>query len=102
MRRTLCTVLAFALLNGPAAMAQPGYPDRSEQRDYRAEQGGPRYSRGDRLPSQYRQNLHVVNDWRQRGLRCADFTQVTTIQGRTQTTRGRACRQPDGSWAVVG
>lgn len=37
-----------------------------------------------------------------RGFRCADFTQVTTIQGRTQTTRGRACRQPDGSWAVVG
>jgi surface antigen len=36
-----------------------------------------------------------------RGFRCADFTQVTTIQGRSQTTRGRACRQPDGSWAVV-
>ena len=262
MKRTVCTVLALALLNGPAAMAQPGYPDRSQQRDYRAEQSGPRYSRGDRLPSQYRQNLHVVNDWKQRGLRkppkgyqwvrndrgdlflaskttgyvaqsayrdererdwsqrysrtysynddvyyrecreskdpagviigaliggllgsaagrdggrtgatvagvilggvvgaaltkdmdcddrsyaykayyngfnsdrvgsrhpwrnpgnghrgevrignyfsdprgfrCADFTQVTTIQGRTQTTRGRACRQPDGSWAVVG
>ena len=62
MKRTVCTVLALALLNGPAAMAQPGYPDRSQQRDYRAEQGGPRYSRGDRLPSQYRQNLHVVND----------------------------------------
>lgn len=27
-----------------------------------------------------------------RGFRCADFTHVTTIQGRTQTTRGRAYR----------
>ncbi|MEO8115683.1 MAG: RcnB family protein [Phenylobacterium sp.] len=58
MKRTLSAALALALLSGPLAMAQPG-PDY----------GGPRYSRGDRLPDQYRQNLTVVSDWRQRGLR---------------------------------
>ncbi len=35
------------------------------------------------------------------GFRCADFTQTIYVQGRQQQSRGRACRQPDGSWAVV-
>jgi surface antigen len=36
------------------------------------------------------------------GFRCADFTQTIYIQGRPQLARGRACRQPDGTWAIVG
>jgi surface antigen len=35
------------------------------------------------------------------GFRCANFTQDTYIQGRQQESRGRACRQPDGSWVTV-
>ena len=35
------------------------------------------------------------------GFRCARFTQTTYIQGRSYSARGVACRQPDGSWAVV-
>lgn len=35
------------------------------------------------------------------GFRCADFTQIAYIQGRPQEVRGRACRQPDGAWAIV-
>ena len=35
------------------------------------------------------------------GFRCANFTQTVYIDGRPQEARGRACRQPDGSWAVV-
>lgn len=35
------------------------------------------------------------------GFRCADFTQTVYIDGRPREARGRACRQPDGSWAVV-
>ncbi len=35
------------------------------------------------------------------GFRCADFTQTVYIDGRPRETRGTACRQPDGSWAVV-
>jgi surface antigen len=36
------------------------------------------------------------------GFRCANFSQVIYIQGRAQETRGRACKQPDGTWAIVG
>ena len=35
------------------------------------------------------------------GFRCARFTQTTYIQGRSYDASGIACRQPDGSWAVV-
>ncbi len=35
------------------------------------------------------------------GFRCARFTQTTYIQGRSYDASGVACRQPDGSWAVV-
>lgn len=68
MKRTPCIALALTFLNGPVAMAQPKYPERSDQGDYRGDYGS-RHSRGDRLPDQYRQTLHVVSDWRQRGLR---------------------------------
>lgn len=35
------------------------------------------------------------------GFRCADFTQIAYIQRRPQEVHGRACRQPDGAWAIV-
>ncbi len=35
------------------------------------------------------------------GFRCARFTQVTYVQGRSYNANGVACRQPDGSWAAV-
>jgi surface antigen len=35
------------------------------------------------------------------GFGCANFTQTIYIQGRPQAACGRACRQPDGSWAIV-
>jgi Ni/Co efflux regulator RcnB/surface antigen len=98
MKRILTAVLALSLLNGAAVMAQPNSPNRGGQNDNRNErdrndqnrndqgrndQGGnrdrrddpslrfgtPRWSRGDRLPNQYRQNQYVVGDWRQHGLR---------------------------------
>lgn len=36
------------------------------------------------------------------GFRCANFTQEIFINGRPQAASGRACQQPDGTWAVVG
>lgn len=36
------------------------------------------------------------------GFRCANFTQRIYIDARPQVATGRACRQPDGTWAVVG
>lgn len=35
------------------------------------------------------------------GFRCTTFTQTVYIGGRPRVDRGRACRQPDGSWAIV-
>jgi len=36
------------------------------------------------------------------GFRCSTYTQRVYIDGRPQTTSGRACQQPDGSWTIVG
>jgi surface antigen len=36
------------------------------------------------------------------GFRCANFTQQIFINGRPEAASGRACQQPDGTWAVVG
>lgn len=72
MKIVLTTALALSLLGGGSALAQTRYPAPDRDRpapapDYRP--GGPRWSRGDRLPPQYRQNQNFAQDWRQRGLR---------------------------------
>jgi surface antigen len=36
------------------------------------------------------------------GRRCRAFTETIYIDGRPQTARGVACRNPDGSWTPVG
>jgi len=36
------------------------------------------------------------------GFRCANYTQQIFINGRPQAAQGRACQQPDGTWAIVG
>jgi surface antigen len=36
------------------------------------------------------------------GFRCANYTQQIFIEGRPEAASGRACQQPDGTWAVVG
>jgi len=35
------------------------------------------------------------------GFRCANYSQTIYIGGRPQEATGRACRQPDGSWAMI-
>lgn len=32
---------------------------------------------------------------------CRDYETTVTIDGRTETATGRACRQPDGTWKIV-
>lgn len=44
--------------------------------------------------------LDYAND--RGGFRGANFTQEIFIKGRPQAARGRACQQPDGTWAIVG
>jgi surface antigen len=36
------------------------------------------------------------------GQYCREFQQTVTIGGETQQAFGRACRQPNGSWQIVG
>ena len=43
-----------------------------------------------------------VATYRQNGRYCREFTQEIFIGGEKQTGYGRACRQPDGSWEIVG
>ena len=43
-----------------------------------------------------------VATYRQKGRYCREFTQEIFIGGEKQTGYGRACRQPDGSWEIVG
>ena len=37
-----------------------------------------------------------------RGTRCRDYTHTIYIDGRPQSGRASACRNPDGSWSPVG
>jgi surface antigen len=36
-----------------------------------------------------------------RGMRCREYTHTIYIDGRPQTARGTACRNPDGTWNPV-
>lgn len=38
----------------------------------------------------------------QTGQYCREFRQTVTIDGRVEEAQGRACRQPDGTWQIVG
>jgi surface antigen len=40
--------------------------------------------------------IYRVNDFR-----CRDYTDTIYIDGRPETARGTACRQPDGTWKPV-
>lgn len=35
------------------------------------------------------------------GRNCREYTQTVTIDGRTETVRGTACRQYDGTWKIA-
>lgn len=77
MNRIFRVALAASLLSSAAAVAQPGNPERNGQDRYEELQNNPgvhmstpRFSRGDRVPDQYRTNQqYAVNDWQQRNLR---------------------------------
>ena len=38
---------------------------------------------------------------RAKGLRCRSYTHTIYIDGRPETVRGTACRNPDGSWTAL-
>jgi surface antigen len=40
--------------------------------------------------------------YQQNGYDCRPFTQTIFVDGRAETARGKACKQGDGTWKVVG
>ena len=39
--------------------------------------------------------------YRNAGQICRDYTQTIVVEGRRETARGVACRNPDGTWRIV-
>jgi surface antigen len=56
-----------------------------------------------RNPDNGRYGEVIAEDYYDRGgSRCRNFVHKVWIDGRPQTMRGTACRNPDGSWTQVG
>jgi len=52
--------------------------------------------------NQHSGSVTPMNSYRSEdGFDCRDYTQTVTIDGRAETVRGTACREPDGTWRVV-
>jgi surface antigen len=49
----------------------------------------------------YRYSVEPTRTYYRERLPCREYTTKAIIDGRTQTIRGSACRQPDGTWHVV-
>lgn len=87
MQHFISATIALALLSGTAAIAQHDYQNNQQQnsapQNNRGNSGGqndrqgfdrahsdqPHWSRGDRLPDNYRQDQYVVTDWQGNHLR---------------------------------
>lgn len=78
MRSLAISIIAAALLATPALAQQPhpggqpppGQPGQPPPHEYGAPSpDGPRWSRGDRLPDEFRNDRYRVTDWRARNLR---------------------------------
>jgi len=72
--------------------------------EFRGFEGGRPHQRYDwRSPrGDARGYVQVEDYYRDRGRRCANYTEEVWVGGRPETIRGRACRQPDGRWQTVG
>jgi surface antigen len=71
--------------------------------EYRGFEGGRPHQRYDwRSPRGDSYGYVQVGDYYQdRGRRCTTYTQEIWVHGRPETARGRACRNPDGTWQTV-
>ena len=52
--------------------------------------------------SQHRGQIVPGKYYQQNGQYCRSYTHTIYIGGEPQTSRGTACRQPDGTWRTVG
>ncbi len=76
----------------------------AQQAEYDAlERGPPGVARTWRNPENGRYGEVVPSRSYKRGPSdCRDYTHTIYIDGRPQTMRGTACRNPDGTWQNVG
>src|SRR5690606_16529949 len=51
--------------------------------------------------SGYRYTVQPTRTYYRERLPCREYVTSAFIDGRSETIRGSACRQPDGSWHVV-
>jgi Ni/Co efflux regulator RcnB len=68
MNKILSAAIALSLLSGTAYAAQGNDTNRQGQRSRSSQSQQQQWSRGGRLPDQYRQQQYRVNDWQQRRL----------------------------------
>jgi surface antigen len=81
--------------------------ERDRQRAYAAEmqaleQGEPGEPVGWRGGSGRHGTVVPGGYYETRGVRCRDYSHTIYSDGRPQTARATACRNPDGSWSPVG
>jgi surface antigen len=81
---------------------------RDRERAYAAqmqavEAGEPGAPVGWRSPDSGRHGTIVPGPpYQSNGLTCREFTHTIYVDGRPQTARGTACRNPDGTWTPLG
>ena len=81
---------------------------RDRERAYAAqmqavESGEPGAPVGWRSPDSGRHGTIVPGPpYQANGFTCREFTHTVYVDGRPQTARGTACRNPDGTWTPVG
>ena len=83
-----------------------GLDERDHQRAFAAElqaleHGEPGEPVGWRGAGRYGTVVPGAN-YERSGMRCRDYSHTIYIDGRPQTARATACRNPDGTWAPVG
>src|SRR4051794_26177807 len=95
---------AGGILNGPVGAS---LEERDRRRAAAAEkqaleQGQPGEPVGWRGGGGRRGTVVPGVDYEIRGTRCRDYTHSIYIEGRPQTARTTACRNPDGTWSPAG
>ncbi len=70
LRTLISATMALTLLGSSVVMAAPWEDDRDQNRHFQQNHQGPHHwQRGEHLPSRYRGNHYVVNDWHARHFR---------------------------------
>jgi Ni/Co efflux regulator RcnB/surface antigen len=102
------TTIAGAVVGGAVGAAltshlsceDRGYAYRTYRQGFDAGRANARYEW--RNPNGARGELQVRDYYNDPdGFRCAKYTQTIYVNGRPEAATGRACKQPDGTWAIV-